>query len=216
MARPEGGYFQGGVRITSVTEALTLSRVRRWSGDPSGWERRRMIGSAVHTVTAILDCNKTTWAAAPRDWTEEYEAVDPVEVPLLVRAWEICKREVNFVPRRIEHSLFAKLRDGVTPFATTLDREGLILTGEPAIVEIKTPKVAEKYWGVQLAGQEQAQVWNEGPPRTRPYKYKRFVAQLFARERNPYHLIPYESPLDLGIFEASMVLAVWNTREYGT
>jgi hypothetical protein len=160
-------------------------------------------------VTAVLDVNKETWATAPRDWIEPFNAIDQ-EVEGFVRAWERFKATKKFKPILIEHSLFA--RSGVTVFATTLDRVGL-LDGRPAIVEIKTPKVAEPYWGVQLAGQEEALVQNLGPPTTRPFKYERVVAQLFAN--GTHREILYRDPNDRNVFLWSLGIAVWNKNNYG-
>jgi hypothetical protein len=210
MARPEGGYFTPDhVRIVSVTEALSTTRVRRWQGNPAAWERRATIGSAVHRAAAILDVNKLAWDTAPYDWLEQYDAVSP-EVKPMVKAWEHFKREQAFKVRLVEHT-FCPVQTGITSFATTIDREGILL-GEPAIVEIKTPKVREPYWGVQLAGQELAVVKSQGPPRERPWKYKRVVVQLFATEQ--YRVLYYDDPADLDVFLWSLGIAVWNNEHY--
>lgn len=211
MARPPDGYRRDGIRIVSVTEALSMSRVRRWRGSPADWDRRRAIGSAVHQATAILDCNKTTWDAAPWEWLEDLAQVSP-EVERMTKAWEKFKVEQLFRPRLIEHSMFAKT--GVTDFATTIDREGLIGTnGIPVICEIKTPKVKEPYWGVQMAGQELALLSNFGPPKERPMKYARIVTQLFAT--GDYKVTLYDDPIDRDVFLWALGLSVWNRNHYG-
>jgi hypothetical protein len=212
MARPENGYVRDGVKIVSNTEALSMTRIRRWKGNPADWERRGKIGTAVHQATALLDLQGTTWEKAPREWLADYDAVDP-EVKPMVLSWERFKREAKFTPRLIEHTFFTKV--GITAFATTIDREGL-LNGQPAIVEIKTPKAVEPYWGVQLAGQELAVLGNQGPPRERPYKYSLFVAQLFSSGTVHYKLIPYRDPADRDVFMWSLGIAVWNRNHWGS
>lgn len=214
MSRPSEGYFVNGVRRVSVTEALNLTRVRRWQGDRSSWQRRAEIGTAVHKAAAILDCNKQSWNTAPPHWLELYDCVSPEVMPMCL-AWERFKRECYFEPRLIEHSFFdadlEKHRLGIGRFATTIDREGL-LRGKPAIIEIKTPKVIEPYWGVQIAGQELAILCSQGPPRERPYHYARYVVQL--RADGSYKLIPYESPNDRHVFLWSLGIALWNQANY--
>jgi hypothetical protein len=211
VARPECGYInEKGVRIVSVTEALSASRVRRWSGKPSAWARRAEIGSAVHKATAILDVNSLTWDAAPREWIEPYDAVSR-EVRAFCLSWEKLKRESDFVPRLIEHTLFAK--SGVINFATTLDRIGL-LAGAPAIIELKTPKVVEPYWGPQLAGQEEALMQTFGPPTIRPFKYTRWAAQLFSNGKCG-RLVPFTDLNDRNVFLWSLGIAVWTRNNYG-
>ena len=207
--RPPEGYFVGGIRVVSVTEALNESKVRRLGGSPAVLERRQRIGTAVHRATAILDCNGTTWKAAPREWIDEFDAVDP-EVEKFVLSWEGCKEVYQFMPRLVEHTIITKT--GIAQFATTLDREGL-LRGEPAMIELKTPKVKEPWWGVQLAGQELAVVCSQGPPIERPHRYQRFAAQLFATGK-PGKLIPYTDPKDQDVFLWSLGLAVWNRNNY--
>jgi len=209
MARPENGYWRDGVHIVSNTEALSATRVRRWSGNKTTWDRRARIGSAVHIAAAILDCNNKTWDDAPREWIEPYDAVSP-EVRGFCLAWERCKREEQIVVKLVEHSLFAKV--DLSDFATTVDRVGL-RRGEPAIIELKTPKAAEPYWGIQLAGQELAVIANLGPPTARPFRYQRWAAQLFATGK--YKLIPYSDPQDFVIFRQSLNIAIWNANNYG-
>lgn len=209
MARPPEGYWVDGCRIISLTEALNESRVRRLQGSPAVLERRQRIGTAVHRATAVLDCNSTTWQDAPREWIEEFDAVDP-EVEPFILSWEGCKRDYDFVPRLVEHTIITKT--GIAQFGTTLDREGL-LRGEPAIIELKTPKVKEPWWGVQLAGQELAVICSQGPPHERPYKYQRFAAQLFSSGK-PGKLIPYTDPHDKDAFLWSLGLAIWNRENY--
>lgn len=219
MARPIGGYFdKGGARIISNTEALTMTKIRQWSGDPMKFERRREIGKAVHEVTAILDVNKKTLANVNPDWICDHLGYDP-EVEPMCRAWDLFKKEHRFTPRKVEHTLFAKT--SITQFATTLDREGLIYIGTiggvevffPAIVEIKTPKGCEPYWGIQLAGQELAMMANEGPPRERPFKYMRLVVQLAAD--GTYKVREYKDRFDRDVFLWALGLATWNVRNYG-
>jgi hypothetical protein len=219
VARPPEGYYKDQVRIISNTEALNLSRVRRWSGKPESWDRRRTIGSAVHNLTAILDVNGRTWADAPPDWLDPYASVDR-EVEGFVLSWEACKREYNIQLRNckgipqgglIEHTLFAK--SGITEFATTLDRVGLE-DGRPAIIELKTPKVQEPYWGPQLAGQEIALIQTLGPPTIRPYSYMRLVAQLFASGKCG-KLVEYKQKTDYDVFLWSLGIAVFNLNAYG-
>ncbi len=210
MARPANGYWQDGVRIVSVTEALRDSKVRRLMGSVADLERRGRIGSAVHQAAAILDANRTTWDKAPREWLEPFDAVDP-EVKPFVLAWEAFKRDMHFVPRLVEHTFITKT--GITQFATTLDREGLLM-GAPAIVEIKTPKKIEPWWGVQLAGQALATTCALGPPLVRPYKYKRWVAQIFSSGRRQYKPVPYEDEREFDVFLWSLGLAVWNREHY--
>lgn len=211
MARPEGGYVnQKGLRILSNTEALSMTRIRRWQGNPADWQRRARIGTAVHTVTAILDCNKTTWEKAPYEWLEEWDAVDP-EVKPRCLAWERFKKERRFIARLVEHTIITKT--GITDFATTLDREGLLDARTPAIVELKTPKVVEPYWGPQTAGQELAVMCSQGPPKERPFRYLRIVIQLFADAN--YKITKYESQTDRDVFLWSLGLATWTIREYG-
>ena len=211
MPRPANGDWENGVRLVSVTEALSETKVRRWGGNPAVWENRARIGSAVHNAAAVLDCNGWTWDTAPEGEMDEYDAVSR-EVEPFVRAWESFRRNENFIPQYIEHSIITI--SGATKFATTLDRAGL-LNGEPALVEIKTPKKAEPYWGVQLAGHELALMCAFGPPKVRPYKWKRYVCQLFSSGKKPYRLIPYEDYRDREVFLQALGLAVWNRNNYG-
>jgi len=197
------------VRVVSVTEALNASRVRRWAGNPADWARRAQIGTAVHRALAILDCNGVSWEGAIPDWIAEFDAVSP-EVKPMCLAWECFKAEHHFKPRLIEHTFFAK--DGITEFVTTIDREGL-MDGLPSIVEIKTPKIWEPYWGVQLAGQEIAVLSVQGPPRERPYRYQRVAVQV--RADRSYRLRVFDKPSDYAIFRCSLTIAVWNRNEYG-
>ena len=209
MARPENGYWRDGVRIVSVTEAIHNSGVRRMMGSQADIERRQRIGSAVHKLTAIMDFNQTTWDKAPAEWLDEYAAVSP-EVCGFVKAWERFKAEMEFVPRLIEHSFITAT--GIAKFATTIDREGL-LGGRPALVEIKTPKAIEPWWGVQLAGQELAVTCAQGPPIERPYRYQRIVAQISASGK--FRPIPYDDPADRDVFMWSLGLATWRRAAYG-
>jgi len=210
VSRPPNGYWKNNLRIVSVTEALSASRVRRWAGKPSAWARRAEIGSAVHKATAILDVNGLTWDAASREWVEPYDAVSR-EVRGFCLSWEKLKRECDFVPVLIEHTLFAK--SGITDFATTLDRVGL-LAGAQAIIELKTPKVVEPYWGPQLAGQEEALMQTFGPPTDRPFKYTRWAAQLFSSGKCG-RLVPFTDPNDRNVFLWSLGIAVWTINAYG-
>jgi len=197
-----------------------MSRVRRWGGKPQSWARRATIGSAVHNATAILDCNGQTWDTAPREWIEPYDSVDR-EVAGFVRSWEECKASNKIILTGapgipmgglVEHTLFAK--SGITPFATTLDRVGLVDANLPAIIELKTPKAVEPYWGPQLAGQEEAMLQTFGPPVRPPYKYLRLVAQLFATGK-PGKLIEHADKRDREVFLWSLGLATWNVEVYG-
>jgi hypothetical protein len=129
----------------------------------------------------------------------------------MTRAWELCKRNEDFVPTLVEHT-FCPVQTGITVFATTLDRVGL-RRGAPAIVELKTPKVAEPYWGVQLAGQELAVLAAQGPPLDPPHRYERWAAQLFATGK--YKLIPYDDPLDREVFLWALGLSTWIANKYG-
>jgi hypothetical protein len=214
MSRPAQGYWDNGIRVVSVTEAIHESKVRRMMGSPADIERRQRIGSAVHQVTAILDLNGKTWDNAPNEWLEPFNAVSP-EVAGFVKAWERFKREMEFIPRLVEHTITPK--DWKHPqavyanFATTLDREGL-LRGRPAIVEIKTPKVKEPWWGVQLAGQQLALQCSEGLPIHPPYYWEQYVAQIFADGK--FNCIPYTDESYREVFLCSLSLAIWNRRAY--
>ena len=214
MSRPLEGYWQDGVKIVSVTEAINESKVRRMMGSPADIERRQRIGSAVHQVTAILDLNGRTWDNAPDEWLDPFNAVSP-EVSGFVKAWERFKLEMEFIPRLVEHTITPK--DWKYPqavfakFATTLDREGL-LRGRPAIVEIKTPKVKEPWWGVQLAGQQLALQCSEGVPLHPAYFWERYVAQIFADGK--FNPIQYTKEEDRDVFLWSLGLTVWNRRHY--
>lgn len=183
-------------------------------GSPADIERRQRIGSAVHQVTAILDCNGILFKDAKPEWLEPYLSISP-EVEGFIKAWEKFKRDMDFKPVLVEHTITPK--DWHYPemvfakFATTLDRAGM-LRGCPALVELKTPKIAEPWWGVQLAGQELALLCSNGSPVVRPYKYCRFVAQLFSSGK--YKPIMYEDSSDRDVFLWSLGLTTWNRRAY--
>lgn len=85
-----------------------------------------------------------------------------------LEGYRAFRRDYNFKPRLIEVPLYNPLlRYGVTP-----DREGLILTGNPAIVELKTGEVnwRTKY---QTAAQDMGIAhWEEKPTYRRRFGVK--------------------------------------------
>lgn len=115
----------------------------------------RIRGQYVHSACHYLDEGDLDWASLKDH---------PYQVEGYVRAWQAFVKETNFIPRLIEvHTYHRDLLYGVTP-----DREGLIFSGDPAIVEIKSGTM--RWWTkYQTASQALAvQSWEQSPtPRRR-------------------------------------------------
>ena len=221
MARPEGGYFRNGRRITSNTEALGV--FKQMMGSQEAIENRGRIGTAAHRATAWLDENNQAWDTAPFESLLEFDAVSP-EVAQYSYAWEKFKREseLKFLPDEtgkpmIEKS-FLVSHDGYE-FATTIDGYALVF-GEPAIVEKKCVKVPDPWWGPQLSGQSLAMEWSYGPPPERPHRRRLLVCQLFSDGRG-YQLhekdktgLMFDSPQNRRLFLCCLEAETWR-RNHG-
>lgn len=104
----------------------------------------RIRGSHVHAACHYLDEGDFDW--------DHFERIQPNNVGY-VRAWKAFTTDWNFKPRMIELPMYADEEHGGIFFSGIADREGLILDGDPAIVEIKTGGMppSTRY---QTAGQE--------------------------------------------------------------
>jgi len=204
-------YLVAGRRIVSVTEALNLAGVRRLVGyDEAQTAWRGLIGSAVHKATAFMDINRFTWDAMPPEIRDRWDSVSP-EVAPYSRAWTEFKIREGFVPRRVEYRIAPK--HGSIQFGMTLDREGL-LRGVPYIIDLKTPKKQEPWWGVQLAGYELGMIALHAMPAEPPFQWKRAALRLTPESSPPYRLIPYEDPVDFDVFRWALGISVWAKNNY--
>jgi hypothetical protein len=223
-------YFaDDGRPLISVTQALVLSHVTDASHYPDD-PRARIIGSAVHEVTAFLDLHNYHWDAVSQTVREPWDLIDP-GIGDYVRAWEAFKRRSNFRisifhkpanarPRQSAENYEAielrlRPRIGQIQYGMTLDRVGL-LGGKPVIVDLKCSRQDEPWWGVQLAGYELGMLAEYGPPKTRPYKWTRYGVRLMPDATGePYRLELFDDPADYDVFRAALTVAIWRRNKYG-
>jgi hypothetical protein len=205
-------YFaDDGRPLISVTQALVLSHVTDASHYPDD-PRARIIGSAVHEVTAFLDLHNYHWDAVSQTARAAWNPIDP-EVGDYVRAWEAFKDRAQFVATSIELRL--RPRIGQIQYGMTLDRTGR-LAGKPVILDLKCSKQDEPWWGVQLAGYELGLLAEYGPPKTRPYKWARYGVRLMPDATGePYRLELFDDPADYDVFRAALTVAIWRRNKYG-
>ena len=204
-------YYISGRRIWSVTESLSTAGVRRLVGyDEAAIAWRGMIGSAVHKATAFGDLNHLDWDSFPPDVRDPWDSLSP-EVGEFSWCYEEFKRRERFVPRRVEYRVIGKL--GALRFGMTLDREGL-LAGVPVILDIKTPKKQEPWWGVQLGGYDIGMRSLHGMPPERPYRWARYALRLLPGADVPYRLIPYADQSDYDVFTWALGLTAWYHNNY--
>lgn len=143
---PHLSYLQGKI-LWSVTGALKQAGLIKTDYyTPEG----RIRGQYVHSACHYLDENDLDWATLENH---------PYDIIGYVRAWEAFKRDWNFIPRMIELPMY----DPLLQFSTIPDREGLILNGDPCIVEIKSGSMM--FWtAYQTAGQDLVlRAWDEKP-----------------------------------------------------
>jgi hypothetical protein len=143
---PHLSYLQDKI-LWSITGSLKQSGIVK----TDYYTREGMIrGSYVHSACHYLDESDLDWSALENH---------PYNIIGYVRAWEAFKRDWNFKPRLIELPMYEPnlMMSGIP------DREGLILDGEPAIVEIKSGSM--KFWtAFQTAGQDLLlQAWDAKP-----------------------------------------------------
>jgi hypothetical protein len=204
-------YILNRQRVPSVTESLNFVGARKLVGyNESQAIWRGVIGTAVHRATAFIDINHISWKQIPPDVRDPWDSLSP-EVGDFCWCYEEFKRRERFVPRRVEHRLIGKLGD--LPFGMTLDREGL-LAGIPIILDLKTPKKEEPWWGVQLAGYDIGMRYIYKMPAERPYRWKRFALRLLPGAAVPYRLIPFTKQMDYDVFTWALGLTTWCRNNY--
>jgi len=201
-----------GKRILSVTEILDLGGVRDLAGlGTAAVTLRSLIGTAIHQATAHLDLSGGEWRAVDPAIRERWETMHP-EIPAYISAWETFKTREDFIPRLVEHKVTAMY--GGVRIGMTLDREGLV-KNKPFLIDIKTPKVKEPWWGAQLAGYELGMTALHGLPKERPYRWQRAAVQLFSDGRAvPYHFWRFDDQADFTVFQAALVIAIWRFNHH--
>jgi hypothetical protein len=201
-----------GRRVLSVTQALDLSGIRKIEPNEQ-FAIRAPIGTAVHELTAWLDqTGETLKQGRESDATDKWESVSPEVAPYAI-AWQQFKIDQDFVPRMIEQRFI--IQHGGCEFGMTLDREGL-MHGEPWIIDIKTSKVFEPRWKIQLAGYHVGVKKQFGAPKERPYRWKRGTVQLFSdgKRKVPYKFVAFDDPSDEEIFACSLAVATFHRNNY--
>jgi len=155
-------------------------------------EYKSSLGTAVHKATEILDEDPDAL---------NWDTVAPEAVPYVL-AWEKFKKEMKFVPKRIEYRNCVRV-NGV-PVGFQIDREGL-LEGFPAIAEIKCTCAEEKSWRYQLGGYDACMRAAGLKPEGMPY-WTRFGVRLTPEAK--YKICgPYNSPHHIDVFRCSLVVA---------
>lgn len=151
--RPEGssgrdttGYRVRGERVPSVTEVLELSglsdigRLIELVGQ-STIDDAAHRGSMVHSFCELADL----------DDQFDLEGVPP-HYRGYVASYLAYKAESGFEPIEIERTVVSSNYG----FAGTLDRLGLLPTGEVVLLDLKTPATASPIWAYQTAGYQLA------------------------------------------------------------
>ncbi len=158
-----------------------------WVDDTWFTEEGRWRGHCVHQGTRFIDEGNADWSTIAQEFFG------------YIMAYENFKKDWNFKPRLIEVPLYhPTLRYGVTP-----DREGLILEGVPAIVELKSGALSwvARY---QTAAQDLAiQAWE-----THPTYRRRFGVKLLSD--GTYMVKEFKEFIDYDRWKCAVVTAQAN------
>lgn len=176
-----------GIVVPSVTQAMALAGLDPYRHVPRRYlERAAAIGTAVHQATHFLD-----------EGDLDLETLDQA-IHGHVLAWQRFKVEEDFTPLEIERRGLCVDENGELAFGFCLDRLGM-LKGEPALLDLKTPKKITKFmefcYGVQTAGYSRA-VNFEG---------KR--ASVHLHDDGTYKLIPHDRAGDFRTWQNALELA---------
>lgn len=147
-------HYKGG-RLLSCTGIIkAVGWARPFQYPPGAAER----GQRVHKATACLDLKVPV------------TSIHDEELGYLA-GWQKFETEYNFISRVVELPMYHR----VQLYGVTADREGLILKGDPSVVDIKTGQM--KWWiKRQLALQDMAfHSWE-----VKPTFRRRFGVRLFA------------------------------------
>ena len=186
---PHLTYLQDKI-LWSITGALRQSGL---TGDSTFYtEEGRIRGTHVHAACHYLDEGDTDLDELQKLDDRRAESGHPL-LSGYVCGWQSFKTDFHFIPRLIELPMY----DDVLQFAGIPDREGLILNGEEAVVEIKTG--AMKYWtAYQTAAQDiLLQRWDE-----HPHFRRRFGVNL--KPDGTYKIIEFTDPGDYDTFRAAL------------
>lgn len=185
---------EAGLWIPSLTQVLAASKIVDHDGIPEATLRNAADrGTRCHWHTECYDVDGFT----PPPWTPEEELIR-------FNGYKEWKHRNNFIPDRVELAVVFSVYG--MQCACTVDRVGT-LNGEPTIVELKFTYAPEKYWGIQLAGQEIA---ING--RTEIGAYKRVVCHV--NSKGKAKTIPFNDPYDAQRFIFALG-TVWTRIDLG-
>jgi hypothetical protein len=177
-----------GNRVPSVTQILKRTGLVSYDQVQADiLENRRNLGEIVHRDTQELDTGELSFSATRKD-AQPY-----------VNAWKKFKRECNV--QILESEVAEVVAYNAMPFGMTTDRHAIV-NGREAVLEIKTSKAREHWWGLQLAG------YDLGMGQCPAQLYRdRYVIQL--REDETYRMWKYDDENDYHAFQWALALTYW-------
>jgi hypothetical protein len=183
-----------GVVRPSVSQVIKAEGLISFAGiNPSILERKRQLGTLVHTVTELYDQGEDL---------NEYEIPD--EVWPYFEGWVNFRNDCGFEPRFIEQQMMACVHGMY--YGMRLDAEGPI-DGENSIIEKKCGASEHPAWGIQLAGYALGKYPNE---RVKP---ARSVVQLGPQFPRNYKRWPYLEESDYTVWMNSLVNTIWKINK---